>query len=229
LLPSYTGSTVTEFRSAGAEEAWGKFVELWQYTNPASTNFSFMQEQLVNDEVWLAFDHIARIGDAFNQRPDDFVAFPAPAGPKGRAFMTVIAGVAVPSTAPDADAAKKLVEYMLKPETQIATLRATNFYPVIAVDLPSDMPASVQASGPAIAKMQASADALPVMLPLGMGELNGQFNQVYADTFEQIVLGGRPIRETLDAQAEVLRGLMTQANARCWKPDAASEGACPVN
>lgn len=77
--------------------------------------------------------------------------------------------------------------------------------------------------------MQGSADALPVMLPLGMGELNGQFNQVYADTFEQIVLGGRPIRETLDAQAEVLRGLMTQANARCWKPDAASEGACPVN
>ena len=228
LLPSYTGSTVTEFRSAEAEQAWGTFKDLWQYTNPASTNYNFMQEQLVNDEVWLAFDHIARIGEAFNQRPDDFVAFPVPAGPKGRGFMNVIAGVAVPTTAPDAEAAKRLVAYMLKPEVQIATLRATNFYPVIPVDLPDDMPASIKASGPAIATMTASPDAMRVMLPMGMGDLNGQFNQVYVDTFEQIVLGGRDIRETLDQQAEVLRGLMAQANAPCWEPDAKSEGACPV-
>ena len=33
----------------------------------------------------------------------------------------------------------------------------------------------------------------------------------------------------LDQQAETLRGLMQQANAPCWLPDAASEGACPVD
>ncbi|MCF8483719.1 MAG: ABC transporter substrate-binding protein [Rhodobacteraceae bacterium] len=229
LLPSYTHSTVTEFRSAEAEVAWGKFKELWQYTNPASTNYSFMQEQLVTDEVWVAFDHVARLGDAINQRPDDFVAFPAPAGPKGRAFMPVVAGIAVPRTAPDMEQAKALVAYMLKPETQIATLRATNFFPVIATDLPADMPASVKASGAAIAMMSGAPDALPALLPMGLGDKGGQFNQIYVDTFERIILGGQDVRTVLDEQAEALRTLMVEANAPCWAPDVASDGPCPVN
>ena len=29
-------------------------------------------------DVWVAFDHIARLAEAFNQQPDNFVAFPAP-------------------------------------------------------------------------------------------------------------------------------------------------------
>ncbi|MDR7124806.1 ABC transporter substrate-binding protein [Pseudotabrizicola sp. 4114] len=229
LLPAYTRSTVTEFRSDAAVVAWEKFRELWQYTNPAATNYSFMQEQLVTEEVWIAFDHVARIADAFNQRPDDFVAFPAPAGPEGRAFMPVIAGIAVPRTAPDMEQSMALVQYMLQPETQIATLRATNFFPVIATELPDDMPASVQAAGPAIAAMTGAADALPALLPMGLGDKGGQFNQVYTDTFERIILAGQDIREVLDDQAEVLRALMVEANAPCWAPDVASEGPCPVN
>ncbi|QYK41163.1 MAG: carbohydrate ABC transporter substrate-binding protein [Paracoccaceae bacterium] len=229
MLPAYTASTVSEFRSAEAEAAWGKFRELWAHTNPASTNYNFMQEQLVTEEVWLAFDHVARIADAFNQRPDDFVAFPAPAGPKGRAFMPVIAGIAVPVTAPDQAQSKALVDYMLKAETQVATLRATNFFPVKDVELPDDMPPSVKASGPAIAAMTGAPDALPALLPMGLGDKGGQFNQIYIDTFEQIVLGGRDIRQVLDAQAEVLRALMVEANAPCWAPDKPSEGPCPVN
>ncbi|MCU0900300.1 MAG: ABC transporter substrate-binding protein [Cypionkella sp.] len=229
LLPAYTRSTVTEFRSDAAVVAWQKFRELWQYTNPAATNYSFMQEQLVTEEVWIAFDHVARIADAFNQRPEDFVAFPAPAGPEGRAFMPVVAGIAVPRTAPDMEQSKALVAYMLKPETQIETLRATNFFPVIATELPDDMPASVKAAGPAIAAMTGAPDALPALLPMGLGDKGGQFNQVYNDTFERIVLAGQDIREVLDSQAEVLRALMVEANAPCWAPDAASDGPCPVN
>jgi multiple sugar transport system substrate-binding protein len=229
LLPSYTGSMVTEFRSDAAVQAWEKFRELWQYTNPASTNYGFLQEQLISGEVWVAFDHTARLAEAFNQRPDDFVAFPVPAGPAGRAFMPVIAGMAIPATSPDMDTAKALIEYMLRPETQIATLRATNFYPVVAVDLPDDMPASVLASGPAIAAMTGAPDALPALLPVGLGDLGGQFNQVYIDTFERIILGGQDIREALDGQAESLRRIMDESGAPCWAPDAPSEGACPVN
>lgn len=77
--------------------------------------------------------------------------------------------------------------------------------------------------------MTAAEDALPVLLPMGMGDLNGQFNQVYVDTFEQIILAGREIRPTLEQQAEALRALMDEAQAPCWLPDAPSEGACPVN
>jgi multiple sugar transport system substrate-binding protein len=228
LYPSYTKSMVTKFRSPEAETAWNKLKELWTYTNPNSTNYGFMQEPLLTEEVWVAFDHVARLAEAFNQRPDDFVAFPAPAGPAGRGFMPVVAGVAIPRTAPDMEKAKALVGYMLKPENQIATLRATNFFPVVDVNLPDDMPASVKAFGPAIEAMTGAHDALPALLPIGLGELGGKFSQVYTDTFERVVLGGQDTRAALDEQAEVLRGLMEQAKAPCWAPDQASQGVCPV-
>ncbi|RWQ64420.1 ABC transporter substrate-binding protein [Mesorhizobium sp.] len=229
LYPSYTGSMVTKFRSAEAETAWNKFKELWQYTNPNSTSYAFMQEPLLTGEVWVAFDHVARLADAFNQRPDEFVAFPAPAGPAGRGYMPVVAGVAIPKTSPDMDKAKALVAYMLKPETQIATLKATNFFPVVDVKLPDDMPASVKAFGPVIATMTGAPDALPALLPMGLGDLGGKFNQVYTDSFERIVLGGQDVRGVLDEQATALKALIDQAKAPCWAPDKPSEGACPVD
>jgi multiple sugar transport system substrate-binding protein len=229
LLPSYAGSTVTKFASAEAEAGWTMFKDLWQYTNPASTNYAFMQEPLLTGDVWVAFDHIARLADAFNQQPDNFVAFPAPAGPMGRGFMPVLAGIAIPKGAPDMDASMRLAAYMMQPETQVATLLATNFYPTTDAPLPTDLPASAQALGPAITAMTTAEDALPALLPVGLGDLGGQFNQVYTDTFERIILGNQPIRDVLDQQAGTLRSLMEQAGAPCWLPDAASEGPCPVD
>jgi multiple sugar transport system substrate-binding protein len=228
LLPSYTGSMVTKFRSAEAETAWGKFRELWQYTNPGSTGYGFMQEQLLTEEVWVAFDHYARLADAFNQRPNDFIAFPAPAGPAGRGFMPVLQGLGIPKTAPDVEAAKKLIAYMMKPETQIASLRAISFFPAIDIKLPAEVPPAVTLAGPAISAMTNAPDALPSLLPIGLGDLSAKFSQVYTDTFERIVLGGQDIRPVLDEQASVLRDLMKEAGAPCWAPDVRSQGACPV-
>lgn len=146
----------------------------------------------------------------------------------GRGFMPVLAGIAIPQGAPDMEASKRLASYMMQPETQVATLLATTFYPVTDADLPSDLPASAQALGPAITAMTTAEDALPSLLPVGLGDLGGQFNQVYTDTFERIILGNQPISDVLAQQADTLRGIMEQANAPCWLPDAASEGACPV-
>lgn len=228
LLPAFTGSEVTKFRSAEAEAAWGKFKELWQYTNPASTNYDFMQEPLLTGDVWLAFDHIARLSEAFNQKPDDFVAFPAPSGPKGRAFMPVLAGIAVPKSAPDVAKSKELIKYMMQPEAQVATLLATNFFPTTDAALPAELPASARALGPAVQAMTSSPDALPALLPVGLGDKAGQFNQVYIDAFERIVLANQDVRQVLDQQAETLRQLMVTTGAPCWLPDAPSEGPCPV-
>jgi multiple sugar transport system substrate-binding protein len=228
LLPSYTGSTVTKFGSEEAEEAWNKFKELWQYTNPASTNYGFMQEPLLAGDVWVAFDHIARLADAFNQRPDDFIAFPVPKGPEGRGFMPVLAGLAVPQGAPDIEQSKELVEYMMQPKQQVNTLLATNFFPVTDAPIPAGLSPAAQALGAAINAQTSGEEALPALLPVGLGELGGQFNQVYIDTFERIALGNQPIREVLDQQAATLRDLMVQANAPCWLPDEPSEGPCPV-
>ena len=228
LYPSYTNGVVRTFASDDAVTAWEKMRELWAVTNPASTNFSFLQEQLLNGDAWVAFDHTSRLAQAFNERPDDFVAFPAPAGPTGRGFMPVLAGVAIPRTAPDMDAAKALVQHMLKPETQIATLRATNFFPVVDVELPGDLPPAVKAAGDAVAKMSGSADANPGLLPAGLGDKGGEFSQLYTETFERIVLAGQDIRMVLDDHKPRLQAIMDASGAPCWAPDAASDGPCPV-
>ena len=228
LYPSYTNGVVRTFASDKAVTAWEAFRKLWEHTNPASTNFSFMQEQLLSGDAWIVFDHTSRLAQAFNERPNDFVAFPAPAGPTGRGFMPVLAGVAIPRTAPDMDAAKALVKYMLEPSTQIATLRATNFFPVVDVALPDDLPPSVKAAGDAVAKMSGSADANPGLLPAGLGDKGGDFSQIFVDTFERIILANQDIRAVLDDQKGKLAAIMQASGAPCWAPDAPSEGACPV-
>lgn len=228
LYPSYTNGVVRTFASDEAVTAWEKMRALWEHTNPASTNFSFLQEQLLNGDAWIVFDHTSRLAQAFNERPDDFVAFPAPAGPTGRGFMPVLAGVAIPRTAPDMDAAKALVSYMLKPETQIATLRATNFFPVVDVALPDDLPPAVKAAGDAVAKMSGSADANPGLLPAGLGDKGGEFSSLYTEAFERIVLANQDIRGVLNDIKPRLQAVMDASGAPCWAPDAASEGPCPV-
>ena len=64
---------------------------------------------------------------------------------------------------------------------------------------------------------------------IGSGDLGGQFNQVYIDTFERIVLAGQDIRAVLDEQGGQLAQILEDANAPCWAPDAPSDGPCPVN
>ena len=219
---------VRTFASDEAVAAWEMFRRLWAHTNPASTNFNFMQKQLLSGDAWIVWDHSSRLANAFNERPDDFVAFPAPAGPTGRGFMPVLAGLAIPTTAPDQDAARALVQYLLQPETQIATLRATNFFPVVEVELPGDLPPSVQAAGAAIAAMSGAPDANPGLLPAGLGGKGGDFNRIFIDSFERIVLAGQDIRTVLDDQRPRLAAIMQETGAPCWAPDAPSEGACPV-
>jgi multiple sugar transport system substrate-binding protein len=229
LLPSYAGSTVTKFRSADAVKGWEMFKELWKYTNPASTTYGFMQEPLLTGDVWVAFDHVARLGQAFDQKPDDFVAFPAPAGPMGRGFMPVLAGMVVPKSAPDAATSKKLISYMVQPAQQVATLKATGFFPVTDAPLPADLPPSAKALGGAITAMTSGKDALPALLPVGLGTLGGQFNQIYIDSFQRIVLSNQDIKQVLDDEGGKLKDLMVKANAPCWAPDKPSTGPCPVD
>lgn len=228
LYPSYADSAVTEFRSDKAVKGWEMMNELWKYTNPASTGYNFMQEPLLSEQVWIGFDHIARLADAFNQRPGDFVAFPTPAGPTGRGFMPVLAGLAIPKTAPDRAASERLIAYLMNPDVQLKTLQATNFFPAVDVQIPANISVAARLTGEAVTRQVNSKDANPGLLPVGLGALGGKFNQVYTDAFERIVLAKQPIKPVLDSQADALRKIMVEANAPCWEPDAPSKGACPV-
>jgi len=229
LYPSFTGGVVTPFRSAEAEAMWGRFKSLWQYVNPNSTSYDFMQEPLMAGEVWVAFDHVARVKDALVQEPDKYVTFPAPAGPKGRGYMPVIAGLAIPKGAPNRAGAAAVIEHLSKPETQVKTAAEVGFFPVVKAELPADLSPGIKLIAEGVAKTQGAKDALPALLPIGLGDKGGEFNKVFSDTFQRIVLRGEAPRAVLDAQATVLKGLMEATKAPCWAPDKASEAACPVN
>jgi multiple sugar transport system substrate-binding protein len=61
-----------------------------------------------------------------------------------------------------------------------------------------------------------------------LGAKGGDFNRVFVDSFERIVLAGQDIRTVLDDQKGKLAAIMNETSAPCWAPDAPSEGACPV-
>jgi len=228
LYPSYTGGVVVPFRSEAAEAMWTQFASLWKSVNPNSTNYNFMAQPLLSGDVWIGFDHIARLLDALRQRPDNFVAFPAPAGPKGRGYMPVLVGLAVTRDAPDAARAMALIDYLTLPKTQIALARAVGFLPVLSAKSPLDLDAGLKISFGAIAAMQSAKDALIAVPPSGLGQRDPEFDRVFLETFQLIVLRGQAPRQVLDRQAEALKRVMTETGAPCWQPDPPSVGACQV-
>jgi multiple sugar transport system substrate-binding protein len=230
LWPSHTGGMVSNFRSDAAADmmAWVRDT-LWPTIHPQSIGYSFMQEPLLAGEVWVAFDHTARLIDAFNTEPDSFVGFPAPAGPAGRGFMPVIAGLGIPADAPNPEGAERLIEFLTRPETQGMILRELAFFPVVGgVDF-SGLPAGVAREADAVTAQANAPDALPALLPVGLGERGGEFNQIFRNAFDRIVLNGEDITTVLDEEAANLRALMRETGAPCWAPDEPSVGPCPVH
>jgi len=229
LVPAYSGGVVSTFANDDSAAGWEWLVGMWPYVHPQSTTYNFMQEPLLSEEVWVAWDHVARLRDAFEALPDDFVALPVPAGPKGRAFMPVLAGLAIPTTTTNQAGAEALIAYLTSPEVQITTLREVGFFPVSDLDYPAFVSPGVKLEGEAVTLQINAPDALPALLPQGLADKGGDFNKVYRDTFTRIVLNGEDIRTVLDEHRPVLQDIMTVTGAPCWAPDPDSGGeACKV-
>lgn len=229
LWPSFTGGMVTRFNSPEAVEMM-TFVrdELWPSVHPQSITYDFMQEPLLSGEVWIALDHTARLIEAFSQQPEQFVAFPAPAGPAGRGFMPVVVGLAVPANAPNPDGAVALIQYLLQPETQSAVLNNLGFFPVVAGVDTSDLPAGIAIEEAAVSAQAAAEDALPALLPVGLGERGNELNEIFKSAANRILLNGEDIQTVLDAEAANIQALLSDTGAPCWPPDPVSEAACQV-
>ncbi len=229
FYPSFTGGVVTPFKSADAEAGWNMMKQLWAVSSPNSTSYNFMQEPLLGGEIWIAWDHVARVKEALEAQPDQFVTFPAPAGPKGRGYMPVIAGLAIPRDAPSRDGAVAVIQHLTKPETQIKTAQEVGFFPVVKAELPANLSPGVKLLSSAVSATQNAKDAVVSLLPVGLGAKGGEFNKVYMDTFQRIVQRNEPVKTVLEDQAKVLDALMKQTGAPCWAPDKPSQGACTVD
>jgi multiple sugar transport system substrate-binding protein len=229
LYPSYTGSPgVTAFKTPEAKAMWQDFKDTWQYVNPQSTNYEYMQEPLASEEVWVAWDHVARLIDVAKDKPNDFVLVPAPAGAKGRGFMPVLAGLAIPKGAPNRAGAEQLIEYLTQPAQQSATAAELAFFPVTNAPVPSELNPGIKLESDAVQKQSSSKDALVSLLPIGLGAKGGDFNTVFLDSFQRIVIKNEDIQTVLDSQAKTLQGIMDETKAACWAPDPPSDGPCKV-
>lgn len=229
LLPSFTGGQITTFRSPEAVEAWQYFRELWANCVPTSTTYDFVQEPLAAGETSIGWDHVARLINAPRRDPDKWIMVPSPRGPKGRGFMVVLSGLAIPRGAPDAELAHSVISTLSKPEVQTEVLRANAFFPTVRTTLPDDLPPAIKLEAGAVERQRGSAGAILALPPVGLGTREGEVTKVFKDCFQSIVLAGDDIRSTVDAQAKVLDGLLRDIGAPCWAPDPPSGGArCEV-
>ncbi|NDL57688.1 extracellular solute-binding protein [Phytoactinopolyspora mesophila] len=225
LLPSFTGGVVRTF---GDNAAWEYLAELWEYVHPQSLTYEFMEDPLLSGEVLVAWDHVARLKNALDSRPDDFVVVPVPSGPAGRAHMPVVAGLAVPESSPDPDAAKDLIRHLLSVDSQLATLSAVAFYPVVETGDAGDLEPGIQLAADAVESQANADDALLVLLPLGLGEQGGTFNDIYRSAFERVAVSGEDPSDAVGTEAARLEDMMENTGAPCWSPDEPSDGPCPV-
>src|SRR5215470_147552 len=228
--PSYTGGEVTGFKSTQAIQMWQMLKRLWGVTNPQSTTYSQLQDPLLSGDVLYGWDHQARLQNALQQQPDQFITVPAPKGPKGLGYMSVVVGLAIPKTAPNVAGAEALIDYLTQSKNQIAAGSAIGFFPVVkGVELTgSSVPAYLNAEAGVAAKYAAAKNAVVALLPVGLGATSDQFTLVYQDTFTRIILRNEDIQSVLNDEATKLQNLITAAGAACWPPDAPSSGPCQI-
>lgn len=229
LYPSFTGALNTAFASAEAEEGWRWLQQTWEYAHPESTLYGFMQEPLRLGEVQLAWDHTARLKEALQSNPDQYEAFPAPTGPKGLGFMPVVAGLGIPKSASNPDAAWELIKHMTTQETMAQTLQETGFLPPLEQDLDVELDAGLRKMVDAVAAQTSSDEAVLSLLPTGLGTHEGIYTKAFYDTFRRIVLEGGDIAEALELEGPEVQAVLERAEASCWRPDPTSSGICQVS
>jgi multiple sugar transport system substrate-binding protein len=227
--PSYTGALHTRFKSADAVAMWTWMRRAWEQSNRQSPTYAYMQEPLQTGEVWITWDHVARLVEAFKASPDEFDAFPAPIGPAGLGYIPVVIGIAVPKTCPDPDGAKRLIRYLTQPSTVEVTLREVGFFPPTTVfSFPTTLGAGIRAEAAAVQQQTTSPKALASLLPVGLKDKVGPYDDVFRAAFNAIVVQRQPIRAALDAKAGELQAILDSVKARCWRPDPPSRGICKV-
>lgn len=214
--PSYTNTTLTGFRSDDAVAMWQMLQRLWAVTDPASTGYASMQEPLKRGPVWIAWDHQARLRDALADPTGQFVAVPAPRGPKGRGYMTALVGLAIPKGARNVAGAEALIDWLTLPLQQTAASAGLNFLPVVQGAKTSGLQA---AESRVQERYRSSPDGIETMAPAGLGARGDEFDTVYKETFARIVLHREDIRTVLDDETAKLQTTVNAAGAPCWGPD----------
>jgi multiple sugar transport system substrate-binding protein len=142
--------------------------------------------------------------------------------------MPVVAGLGIPSDAPNPEAAMALIDYLTQPETQKRVLSDLAFFPVVSGVDTSDLPAGVALEAGAVEATVNAPDALPALIPVGLGSRGGEINDIFKAAFNRVVIDGEDAATVLEEEAANLQALLNETGAACWAPDPPSDGPCQI-
>jgi multiple sugar transport system substrate-binding protein len=209
IYPSYTGYQARAFNSPEAVAMWQYMKSLLPYVHTASTTWSAMDEPLQKEEVLIAWDHTARLKAALTEKPDQIVIAPVPRGPKGRGYITVAVGLAVPVNAPQKDNVVKLIDYLTSPEVQVLVLENIGFFPVVAEAAGAVPAGPLKILAQGVLNQSATSDSIMVLIP-SLGARSGEFTGLYRDVFTKIVLENADIASTLGQAEATLKSIFDE-------------------
>jgi multiple sugar transport system substrate-binding protein len=140
----------------------------------------------------------------------------------------VLAGLAIPKAAPNVSGARQLIKWLDGISQQAKTLSTEGFFPVVQQRLSQKLGPGLLKIAGAVKLQQRAEDALPSLLPVGLGTQGGNYNRVFQDTFTRIVINKEDPNTVLADQGDKLQAVLNTAGAPCWKPDPPSSGTCQV-
>jgi len=121
-----------------------------------------------------------------------------------------------------------LIDYLTQPETQKRVLSDLAFFPVVGGVDTSDLPAGVALEAAAVDATVNAPDALPALIPVGVGARGGDINNIFRAAFDRVVIDGEDAATVLNEEAANLQAVLDDTGAACWAPDPASDGPCQV-
>lgn len=208
IYPSYTGAQAAKFDSGEALSLWSYLRNLFQYVHPACTTWDNMDQPLLRNEVLIAWDHTARVRQAVVERPNDFVIVPVPRGPKGRGYILVLAGLAVPKGAPNFDMVVRTIDFLTSPEMQVAILQNVGFFPVVQEAANALPEGALRILAQGVVNQTSTEDGIVSMIP-GLGARGGEFNEIYRTAFTRIVFNNEPASRVLTEMASRLKKIFS--------------------
>lgn len=208
LYPSYLGDMTKNIDTAANEKMWSDFKRIWKSVDSESLTYSKMDTPLLSESVWIAWDHTARIIDVFKEKSDEFVAFPAPIGPKGRGYMMVLAGVGVTDKNIEKTNTERLIKYLLSEKTQILTMDTVGFFPVIEIAKNENL--KFKEIYNAVIYQSKNKGGIVSMPPVGLGEKAADFNSSYLRAFSQIVLRDKEVKPIMEEQDKKIKEIFAE-------------------
>jgi multiple sugar transport system substrate-binding protein len=197
---------------------WNYLKELFKYVHPASSTWDGMADPLLREEVWIAWDHTARLKPAIVEKPNDFVVVPIPRGPMGRGYIIVLVGLAIPKGA-DFEEPAKVIDFLTSPEMQVEILKNVGFFPVVQEAVGAVPEGALKVLAEGVINQSATKDSIVSFIP-SLGPKSGEFTETYRMAFTRIVFQGEDPAKVVKELGERIRQLFKESGAELPEPDA---------